>query len=245
MKKVFRYLLITLFTAVICLCGYKLLGISERYIQEANTKKQLMVYRPDAASPDDEAERTAVNQKILALQNEVNNCILGWLTIPETGIDYPFVLPADNSYYLKRDLYGNYAEAGSLFMDYRCNEDFIDFNTIIYGHNMKNSSMFGDLRLFADEGFFDANRYGTIFLKDRTLSLKFFAYMVVRSTDRIIYEPSGDRSEFFGYVKANARNYREPDMNRRIVTLSTCSYEFNDARIVLIAVISNRKGGAL
>jgi len=235
-----RGLLILILTAVICLCGYKLIGISERYIQEAKTKERLMEYRPEEVNSNDEAEGTATNQKIIDLQNEVNNRVVGWLTIPDTVIDYPFVLPADNSYYLKRDLYGNYAEARSLFMDYRCNEDFKDFNTIIYGHNMKNSSMFGDLRSFADEGFFDANRCGTIFLKDSTLSLEFFAYMVVRSSDGIIYEVSEERSEFFKYVKENARNYREPDIKSPIVTLSTCSYEFNDARIVLIAAINKR-----
>ena len=231
MKKAFRYLLITVFTAVICLCGYKLYEISERYIYEARLKEQLKEYRPETTA------EFVTNQHIVDLQNEVNRHIVGWLTIPDTGIDYPFVLPPDNSYYLKKDLYGNYAEAGSIFMDYRCSAAFTDFNTIIYGHNMRNNSMFGDLRLFADESFFDSNLRGTIFLKDRTYTLDFFAYMIVRSDNKVIYEVPGNRIELLRYIKENARNYREPYKSSRIVTLSTCSSESNDARIVLIAVI--------
>jgi len=240
-------------TAVIILSGYNLWKMSERYIQEAQIKNSVAKYHPEyvlntgtkeTASVTDSnlMTETKENRFITDLQNEVNEDIVGWLTIPDTQIDYPFVISQDNDYYLRRDLYGNYALAGTIFMDYRCytdtvRSDFTDFNTVIYGHNMNNGSMFGELSLFADEGF--------------------FAYMIVRSNDQMIYDPyksasDKERNEFFEYVKKTARNYREvtgchrfepvtPDpltpTDINIVTLSTCSYEFNGARIVLLAII--------
>jgi len=176
------------------------------------------------------------NRFVYDLQNEVNKNIAGWLVIPGTNIDYAFARAADNDFYLKRDLYGDNSAAGSLFMDFRCIEDFSDSNTIIYGHNMKNRSMFGDLRLFSDEAFFETNLLGTVFLNDDTYTLEFFAYMVVKDDDIIIYDPAADQSEFIEYVKKNARQYREPATISAIVTLSTCSYESDGARMVLLAV---------
>ena len=229
MKRIFKHFSIIVLTAVICLSAYKLWDINERYVREAQIKNMLSGYRPAITGA------IKHNQFITELQREVSNDIVGWITIPGTKIDYAFAKTEDNDFYLKRDLYGNYAEAGSIFMDYRCSKDFTDFNTIIYGHNMKNSSMFGDLRLFADEGFFESNLYGTVYLEDGTYTLEFFAYMIVRSDDEVIYNVSAERGEFYEYVKKYARNYREPKRDGRVVTLSTCSYDFNNARIVLLA----------
>ena len=183
-------------------------------------------------------ERIIVNQSIVDLRDEVNPDVIGWLTIPDTRVDYPFVLCADNSYYLDRDLYGKDAAAGTLFMDFRCSEDLSDFNTIVYGHNMKNNSMFGDLSHFADTWFFDNNRYGTIFLDDGTYTLVIFAYMVVSATDEVVYDPAVDSAEYYEYAAKYARNYRTPDTSANVVTLSTCGYEFSGVRIVLLANIA-------
>ncbi|MCL2775280.1 MAG: class B sortase [Oscillospiraceae bacterium] len=252
-----RHLIIIIMTAAICISGYNLWKMSERYVQEAQVKNSVAKYRPSYylnALNDSESSKTAEitevksetqnNQFIIDLQNEINKDIVGWITIPNTNIDYPFVQSYDNSYYLRRDLYGNYALAGSIFMDYRCSKDFKDFNTIIYGHNMKNSSMFGNLTLFADDGFFDANRTGRIFLEKGTYILEFFAYMIVNSDDKIIYSNTpANMDEFFEYVKKNADNYKEFKINENytdninVVTLSTCSYNFNGARSVLLATI--------
>ena len=185
-----------------------------------------------------EYENTIINQNIVDLQNEVNADIIGWLTIPDTNIDYPVVLADDNDYYLNRDIYGNQAKGGSLFMDYRCAPNFSAPNTVIYGHNMKNRSMFGDLRKFADSGFFDSNVSGTLYVKDNTYSLDIFAYMVVRADDVIIYDPYAERNIFDEYVGKKARRYRGPQGPGNIVTLSTCAYEFKDARMILLAVIN-------
>ncbi|MCL1858842.1 MAG: class B sortase [Oscillospiraceae bacterium] len=258
-KNTFRYLIIIAVTAVICLSGYELWKISERYIHESQVKKAVAQFRPQdlpeesqkikyIAEPEielPETEESVINQFIVTLQNEINSDIVGWINIPDTNIDYPFVISDNNSYYLRHDVFGNYAVAGTIFIDCRCPEDFTGFNTIIYGHNMNNNSMFGDLILFDDEGFFEENRFGTIFLKDRTYTLEFFAYMIIREEDNIIYNPYAtpeDKNAFYEYTKRFARNYREPETECKVVTLSTCTYD-GGARIVLLANIKNKSRG--
>jgi len=194
---------------------------------------------PDT-TPDETADRPdeppiIVNQNIVDMQNDVNADIVGWLTIPNTLIDYPFVIAADNDFYLRRNIYKQQATAGSIFMDYRCAKDFTDFNTVIYGHNMKNRSMFGDLRLFADPDFFESSTSATLFAKNNTYTLEIFAYMVVRFDDKMIYNPSASKEDFFEYVKQHARRYREPTRTESIVTLSTCAYDYDGARMILLA----------
>lgn len=263
MKITNRIFMIILLTAVICLCGYKLWEMSERYVHEEQINKKIASYRPpdiqqtkktseeesdetiseEPEEPDKNLPGLQPNKFVTDLRNEVNSDIVGWIRIPGTRIDYPFVQARDNNYYLRRDVFGGYALAGTIFMDYRCPKDFTGFNTIIYGHNMNNGSMFGDLCLFDDEGFFEDNRFGTIFLEDKTYKLEFFACMIVKEDDVIIYNPYAtpeNSDEFLEYVKRFARNYREPETENteNIATLSTCSYD-GSVRIVLLANITN------
>jgi len=188
-------------------------------------------------SNQSEAPEKIVNQSIADMQYDISADIVGWITIPNTRIDYPFVIAEDNDFYLRRNIYKQQAVAGSIYMDYRCAKDFTDSNTVIYGHNMKNRSMFGDLRLFADPGFFESNATGTLFVKDNTYELEIFAYMVVRFDDKLVYDPSSDREQLIGYAQKCTSRYREPAALGNIVTLSTCAYNYDGARMVLLAVI--------
>lgn len=254
--------MITVLTALICLSGYQFWKISNQYAQEARIKAAMSAYSPE--KPDDSAgffgvaegigsdssdvpgelppviepaaeEPVIVNPFIVEMQSEVNSAIMGWLTIPNTKIDYPFIASEDHQYYLGHDIYENPSKAGSIFMDYRCPGDFTALPTILYGHNMKNGSMFGELRLFADADFFNTNPDGSLRLKDVTYTLTCFAYMVVKADDPDIFYFNGDRETFFDYVKETARNYREPDRQGKVVALSTCAYEFDEARMVVLA----------
>lgn len=74
-----------------------------------------------------------------------NKDIVAWIYSEGTQINYPIVQSKDNDYYLRRLLDGTYNQGGTIFMDYRNNKNFEDYNTIIYGHNMKNNTMFGTL----------------------------------------------------------------------------------------------------
>jgi len=229
MKKTFLRALALCFSALMAYSGWQVWKASGDYRAEADMHSALMEYKPDGG---------IVNQGIIDLQAKYPDAV-GWLTVPGTKIDYPFMQSKDNGTYLRRDLNGNYALAGTLFMDCRCEKDFSSGNTIVYGHHMKNGSMFGTLKSFADKNFFNENIRGTIYLPRETLTLEFFAYMVVKSTDTEIYSPEPGEG-FLEYVRQNARQYCDIGLTDadRVVTLSTCSYEFADARMVLLGKIA-------
>ena len=226
MKKIILSGLALGFAALLIYSGRQAWRACGDYRAEAQVHGSVMEYKPQ----DDEA----VNWAVIGLREKYPDAV-GWLTVPGTRIDYPFVQARDNDYYLRRDLDGSDAMAGTLFMDYRCGLAASP-NVIIYGHHMKNGSMFGTLKSFADSAFFEANTHGAIYLPDETLRLEFFAYMVVKATDEVIY--GVERGEgYLDYVRSSARQYRDVGLagGDRVVTLSTCSYEFNNARMVLLA----------
>lgn len=96
-----------------------------------------------------------------------NQDVIAWIRFdePET-INYPIVQSSDNDYYLKRDLGGSYSIAGTVFMDYKNSPDFKDQNTLIYGHNMKNLSMFGNLKNYKEQSYYEENPYFYVYTPD-------------------------------------------------------------------------------
>lgn len=230
----FTLVVLTLGAALV-FSGYQIGKSSLDYENEAEVHDKLLEYKP---KPTDKAEEI-VNQSVVDLKERYPDTA-GWITIPNTAVDYPFVWYRDNDYYLRRDLDGKYLFAGTLFMDYRCEKDFTSENTIIYGHHMKNESMFGPLRHFNNKEFFQANPQAIIYLPNNTLTLEFFAYMVINpDTELEIYNIN--RSEnYLDYVKKKARHYRNVKLERedKVVTLSSCAYEFENARMVLLAKVS-------
>jgi len=257
MAKKLLFLSVVLLVSVISFSAYKLNRISANYAQEAQVHGQLLQYKPTIQTMGVEAisdkpitdvptaSAQTVNQSIIDLQSKYPDAI-GWLTIPNTGIDYPFAQGVDNDYYLHLDLDKNQLFSGTLFMEYRNNSDFGDFNTIIFGHNMKNGSMFGTLKNFDDRNFFEANSKGIIFTANETYEIEFMAWIVIGADDDVVYNSmfasDTDSLDFLDYVKRVSRNYRDTgaDASDRFVTLSTCSYEFTDARMALVGRIVDR-----
>ena len=256
--KIRRFLLIVVACALLVLIGYSGLQLWEIYqvgTQEAALHSRLMQYRPPEQEPisakfvPDPAFETLpelapdaaprINQSIVDLQATYSEAV-GWLTIPNTRVDYPFAQGESNATYLRMDLDQRPSAAGTLFMDFRNSRGFSDFNTIIFGHHMKNGSMFGTLQQFNSQTFFDANRTGTIFLADKTYEITFIAFAVIAPDDAVIYNPvietDADAVAFLDHVRRIARYYRNvgATVDDRFVTLSTCNYEFDDARMVLI-----------
>jgi len=248
MNGVLKNFLIAVMIGVIAFCGYKAVQIQYGYNAEDVVHAGTMVYKPPVSSSDSAGDQTGAatadfeNQSIVDLKTKYPDAI-GWITIPYTAIDYPFVQAEDNGAYLDEDLDGNYALAGSIFLDYRNSKDFSDFNSILYGHHMQNETMFGALKEFNDKDFFNTNKYGTIFLSDKTYEIQFFAYLVVHVEDDVVFSiPNDEQSAlaFQNYIKDNSRHYREIslDPKDRIVTLSTCAYEFANARMLLLGKIT-------
>ncbi|MDO4156798.1 MAG: class B sortase [Oscillospiraceae bacterium] len=193
---------------------------------------------------------------------EINPEVAGYISIPDTEVDYPLMQhPNDvegDEYYLYRDLYGNHSQNGSIFLDSRCNFDVVgedgtlavpnSDNLIIYGHNMRDRSMFGSLRDYQnDASYYDA--HPLIFLNSNyeTYVFKIYAYFIADAEDttetrfdywnRIEF---ADETAFYNYVnEVKRRTLRNTNIDvqygDQLLTLSTCNSAFQTARLVICA----------
>jgi len=97
----------------------------------------------------------------------VNPEVCSWLTVYGTNIDYPVTQGEDNMKYVNTNAEGGYSLSGSIFLDSGNSRDFSDFNSIIFGHHMEKQTMFGEIGLFSDKGYFDARPYGNLYYAGR------------------------------------------------------------------------------
>ena len=133
--------------------------LKERQKEKENFAAVSQIAEPTVTTAQTESEQTerpAAERNIQALITENADCI-GWLSIDGTNISYPVMhTPSDPQKYLRRNFYGKYSQSGVPFLDRRC--DLQSTNLIIYGHNMKNGTMFSDLKRYVDRDFLNAHR---------------------------------------------------------------------------------------
>ncbi len=180
------------------------------------------------------------NPSIQHLVEEYPDAI-GWLTIEGADVSHPFVQADDNSTYLWTDLNKEYINGGTLFMDYYNARDFSDKLTVIYGHNMRNGTMFGQLANYLDFDYLLQNPDVYISLPLSTEHYTIAACLVVDGANNIIYDRIGekeDMQEVVDFIYANAQvNPDTPlDADSDILVLSTCNRTFDFARTLLICV---------
>ena len=175
--------------------------------------------KPDEtpALTDDEPEESLRDLSELFAEN--SECI-GWLCIPDTAVNYPVMYtPNDPQKYLRRNFYGEYSQSGVPFLDYRCSPDSGDL--LIYGHNMKNGTMFSDLKKYLDSDFLSSHQ--TIELQTAN-GLYRYTVTETKATD------ISDK-----WYEDIGKNLFE---NKRFLVLSTC-YGGGNGRLLIIAVKDN------
>lgn len=169
---------------------------------------------------------------------EINNDYIGWLSVDGTNINYPVVLGQDNDFYLTHNFYKEEDRAGAIFMDYRNSGDLLDFHTIIYGHNMKDKSMFANLGEVLDETFSEARRIRFEF-ENQTYEWEIFSAYVTRDTDwmDVDFQSDRDSEKFIQSItsKSSRAFSSEFTENNQIITLATCTNHTTDERVVVHA----------
>lgn len=163
---------------------------------------------------------------------DVNKDVAGWITIDGTQIDYPIVQAEDNVTYLDRNFYHEDSIAGSIFLDYRNDFDSFDLNTIIYGHRMKDGSMFQHLMKYMDEDFF--NKHRTVKLETLYKSYEAEIFSVYNTTTDFNYiqtdfSSKEDYANLLTEIKEKSffDSNIEVDKDDEILTLSTCDYKLD------------------
>ncbi len=172
---------------------------------------------------------------------QMNPDVVAWITIEGTNIDYPVLYsPTSNDTYLRTTLTGEFNNAGSIFVDYRVQHPFGSQNTLIHGHNQRNKMMFHELSYYVDESFFWDHRQILIYLPSGTCTT-YEIYSFYRS-DRVspTYDCSyvgGEYQQYLDYSKEQSwyDTGVTLTMEDRIITLSTCTNEWDDGRYVVHA----------
>ena len=200
-----------------------------------------------AQSPSASPTASPVAQEIdfAALQAE-NPDIVAWITLDGTVIDYPILCrQGDDAYYHTRNVKGENSAAGSIYIQSSYNKtDFSDFHTVIYGHNMRNGSMFAALHKFEDEDFF--NEHDTVVIYTPTQRLTYTIFAAYPRDDahlmrKFDYSSAEGRQAFLDEIATHTDgHFRDVELttDSNIITLSTCIGSADDQRYIVQAVLT-------
>ena len=201
---------------------------------------------PEEPEPEETGPTVDIPIDFEALQAR-NPDVYAWITVPGTQIDYPILQsPDDNSYYLTHTIDGEEKTEGAIFTENYNHTDMEDPNTVIYGHDMKNGSMFNGLHQFADSGFFEEHPYIYIYTPEHVLAYKVFAAYtyddrhIMNSfdfTDKEVFEQYLDDIIHVRAMDANLREDVPVTSDDRIITLETCVGGNSDARYLVQGVL--------
>lgn len=176
----------------------------------------------------------------------LNPDVIGWITVPDTVIDYPVVRCGDNEYYLTHNVEKGKSKHGAIFMDYRNADSEQQRHIVIYGHNMKNGTMFHDLNNYKQQSFFDQNRIITFDWNGQETKWEVYAAYVVQSDVYYIHTRFISAQNFSEYMNELIKIARESKYSvvdervsiktsDQVLTLSTCTYEYDNSRFVVSA----------
>lgn len=246
MKKSIRILLVILclvFIGIFAYSGYRLLDIVRDYRVSEKKYTQLSgqyvssapVGGSDNAAVSEERSPIGVDFSLLLQQN---GDVAAWIYSPDTPINYPVVHGADNEYYLNHFIDGTVTDSGTPFIDCLCTGDFSDQNTVIYGHHMKDGSIFASLSNYGSAGYYEAHPCLYLNTPAQNYRIEVFSgYMTEPDSDSYIFDFS-EESDYLDFLqrmraKSDFPSSVELGPDDRIVTLSTCTYEHYDARYVI------------
>ena len=184
--------------------------------------------KPEPQKPEPET----INVDFAGLTSKYPD-VVGYIYAAYTGINYPIVQSSSNDYYLDHDLDGNVNNNGSIFMEHLNASDFSDQNTIIYGHNMKSGLMFAHLTNYKNQSYYNAHPYFYIYTPTQNYKLNLYAGFVCEHDDEV-YALSLSQSQLEAMAAKSTFKSNIGTPTGNVVTLSTCSYEFDDARYVVV-----------
>lgn len=172
-----------------------------------------------------------------------NKEIIGWIYSENNIINYPVLQTSNNIYYLHHLLDKTYSANGSIFMDSINNSDFKDDNSILYGHHMKNGSMFASLENYKEQEYFDL--YNKLWLLTPSQNYKIvpFAGLVVTASREDYFMTNFNTLTMRGnYIKFALENstFKStmcPNDADKIITLATCDYTFENARFIILGIL--------
>ena len=245
MQKFFSRLAILLllgffiYSAATIISSMVLLNNSAKENAEAVEKYTVPVTVP-AETGDDTApeyDRAPITVDFDALK-WVNGDIVGWLYCADPDLNYPVLHTNNNSYYLKHSYTGKYSPGGAIFVDSRNRDEFVDGNTIIYGHHMPDNTMLTCLEFWDGQEYYDSHKEMYLLTPQGDYRIEIIAGYVVpanSNTYTVVYKPGRDVESYLEKIMERSvfETEVEADPNARYVLLSTCSHKYDNARAVI------------
>lgn len=189
---------------------------------------------------DTSAEEIPSDEKTDLSAITPNGDCIGWITISGTALNYPVMYTPDApEYYLRRNFYKEYSQSGVPFLDARCTMS--SSNLIIYGHNMKNGTMFSALKGYIKKSFWDSHQMVTLQLYDNCYQFEVFAVLITDVSERfysfICASGEDNYNDMIQYAKKKAvyDTGITPEYGDRLLTLSTCYGSAKSGRILILA----------
>lgn len=234
-KNIIAIILIIFFSGLVIFSSYKILTYTKDTVETKDEIQELNEFK----QVDDNTGEVKIDFKNL---KEKNSDTIGWLRIKDTNIDYPVVKGKDNDYYLTHNFKKNFNASGWLFADYKNKIDGKDKNIVIYGHSMKNKTMFGELsKVLKKDWYSNEDNLNIEFITEKSkMIFKVFSIYKIEAEDYYINTSFNSDKDFSTFVKVlkNRSLYRlNVDVNNasQIITLSTC-YDNDNIRLAVHAV---------
>ena len=257
LKRVISGILALCFGAVAMFCLFQLSSILLTYRTGAegyNALTQFVTRTPEPVGPEEDFTASPdFAENLPHLPNEmaisfpevdfaglaaINPDVVAWLVLEDTPLNYPLVQGRDNTFYLNHMFDGTQSPVGALFVDSRNAPGFADQNTVIYGHHMKDGSMFAVLKNYSNQGFYEEHPQMLLLTPEGNYLVELFAGYATAITADSWRHSFDDAADFLRWVaEAKHRSDFVSDVelgsSDRVVTLSTCSYVFDNARYVV------------
>lgn len=239
----FSSLLILVFIIVLVFSGYKIINWFFNNKENENIQSNLAQYVEIKENENDKEDNTyKIDFKAL---KEINNDTVGWLKVNGTNIEYVVVQGDDNNYYLNHNFEKQNNNAGWIFADYKNKFDYTDYNIVIYGHNMRNDSMFGTLKNTLKKEWYDKeeNRHIVLVTEKGILTYEVFSVYEEKASDYPIQTGFSNDNEYLNFLNTikdkSIKDFNvELSAEKGIITLSTCGND-NKNRVILHAIKEN------
>lgn len=238
------YILVTIGIILVVFSGYNLFKIFSDYKTSDDSYAKIQDEYVSEAKDDTQKEQNwydEISVDFASLKSQ-NEDVIGWIYFENEDISYPIMYSGDDNYYLRKTFDRQAATAGSIFLEGQNNTDFNDAHSIIYGHNMKNLSMFGKLKYYnRDDTYYDGHQYFQILVDGKKYRYQIFSYETVDDTSDEYTVGFAHDDTFGEFVsKMTASSMKDtgitPTKDDKIVTLSTCSTSGDTYRFVVHGV---------
>ncbi len=248
MDWIYRLIMLILI-GVMLFSGYKIISIQMEYREGTKAYEELASEIDKSIKKAGAKEPSYLNidwEKLAASNTSgIDVKHYAWIRLKGTELNYPIVQTYDNDSFLRHMLNGEYNIKGTIFVDYRVEVPFVDFKTVVYGHNMKDGTMFTHVQKYVEnEGYFAQHKTLELYTPEQNYDMVVFGGMQVNAFDKTVYDlyfPDGEdylRTDMIDWIKSNNQipgfsENIEVTASDKIVVLSTCTNVGEDDRYVI------------